>query len=99
MAKGCEFTGGQCKRIEGGKSPILSARIERIGRCTDGYVGQHGILIAPSIKTIRSDPNGYIEIEPDRQAGITRMLAAVTELMIGEPLDELESPACSALAA
>ena len=90
MAKGCEFAGAQCERIKGGKSPILSARIERIGRCTDCYVGHQGILIAPGIKTIRPDPNGHIEIKPDRQAGITRMLAAVTELVIGEPLHELE---------
>jgi hypothetical protein len=71
------------------ESPILFARIERIGRCTDCDVGHQGTLIAPSIKTIRPDPNGHIEIKPDRQAGITRMLAAVTELVIGEPLHEL----------
>ena len=80
----------EADRIEPGQTPILSRRIENVRRRTDGRSGQDGILVAPCVKTVVAHADGNIQIKPNRQ--IPRASAGSTkiELLVGDPLHELD---------
>jgi hypothetical protein len=83
--------------IERRQPPILSGRVEFVGRRADGKIAEYRRLVTPRIGAIRIDADGEIEIKPDRQTEFFRLVTAGGELIVGDPLQKLEEPAFTIL--
>ena len=84
-----EVAGGQRMRIEGGEAPVLTRRIEFVGRGADRNIGKHDVLIAPGIGAVRVDADGDIDIKSDRKTVPPRLVTAGLQLAVSDPLHEL----------
>ena len=71
----------------------MALAVELVGRRADCHTGQHGILIAPGIKAVASNPDCHVEIESYRHS--LRAQPALFKLRMGEPLNEVEEFDCS----
>src|SRR3984893_2233154 len=94
-----EFLGFELVRVEGCQSPVLSGRIIDIGRCADRQLANNSALRAPRIGPGGIDPDSNIEEEPQGELKATGQHAALTQLAVSEPLDELVKAQFSLLGA
>ena len=88
-AKRREVRRDQPNRIEARQSPVLSGRVEQIGRRTDGELAKDRGLVIPCVEPSRINSDRDVEIEPDRQTEPTRLLRTGIELYVRDPLHEL----------
>src|ERR1700755_2954917 len=80
----------EADRIEPGQSPILSRRVENVGRRTDGSSGPDGILIAPCGETVVAHADGDIEIKPNWQLPRAGAGSTKVKLLVSDPLQKFE---------
>ena len=72
------------------QAPVLPLGAEVVRRRADPHPARDHVLLGPGIGAVRIDPHREVEIEPDRHAGVTRGRLRRAELLVREPLQELE---------
>ena len=88
-AKWCEVARGKTRAVEARKSPVLSRRVEDIGRRTDRKLARDRILLQPRVETVGANADCDVEIEPDLHPLGPGEIGAGLELRMGDPLHVL----------
>ena len=88
-AKWGEVARGKTRAVEARKSPVLSRRVEDIGRRTDRKLTRDRILLQPRVKTVGANADCDIEIESDLHPLGPGKIGAGLELRVGDPLHVL----------
>ena len=76
--------------IDARQSPALPLGVERVRWRADLDARQVDVLVAPGVEAVRTHADRHVEIEPDRQSGVLREVAAGGQLLVGDPLQEFD---------